>query len=61
MIINKELKKCIILWLMNNENVFNRLNACIEHFRLYIYTPEGNYLIGGEDVADYIEELEKLI
>ena len=46
---------------MNNENVFNRLNACIEHFRLYIYTPEGNYLIGGEDVADYIEELEKLI
>lgn len=61
MIINKELKKCIILWLLENENVFNRLNACIEHFKLYIYTPEGQFLIGGEDVYNYIKELEKLI
>ena len=61
MIINKELKKCILIWLMENENVFNRLNGCIEYFRLYIYTPEGQFLIGGEDVYNYIKELEKLI
>ena len=59
--INKELRKQITMYLLENEGVFQRLNNCIEYFRLYIYTPEGNYLIGGEDVANYIRTLDKII
>lgn len=59
--IKKELRKQIVIYLLEYEGVFQRLNNCIEYFRLYIYTPEGNYLIGGEDVVNYIRTLDKII
>ena len=58
---NKELKKEIIKWLLENENKWQRLNACTKQFRNYIYDNEGNYLIGGEDVSNFIEEADDLI
>lgn len=57
----KELKKEIIKWLLENEHNYQRLNACTKQFRNYIYDNEGNYLIGGEDVSDFIDKADDLI
>ena len=57
----KELKKEIIKWLLENENKWQRLNSCKEEFRNYIYDNGGNYLIGGEDVSNFINEANDLI
>ena len=59
--VHPELKKAIIAWLFDNANLFNRHNACVDHFRQYIYGPDGNHIIGGEDVYDFIKEVGKLI
>jgi len=59
---NKELKKAIVIWLLDNENVFNRLNNCVDNFRDYIYDKEGNYLtFGGEKVHLFISRIDKLL
>jgi hypothetical protein len=57
----KELKKAIIEWLLENGNQWQRVNACHDHFRQYVYTPEGQYCIGGEIVSDFISKADKLI
>ena len=57
----KELKKEIIKWLLENENRWQRSNSCKEEFRNYIYDNEGNYLIGGEDVSNFIDKADDLI
>lgn len=57
----KELKAAIIKWLLENENQWQRVNACTEAFREYIYNKNGNYLIGGESVAEFIRAADKLI
>ena len=57
----KELKQAIIEWLLENKNQWQRLSACKEHFRNYIYDNEGNYIIGGKIVSDFINEADKLI
>ena len=56
-----ELKKAIIDWLIENKNVWQRSSACREAFRQYIYTPDGNYCIGGEVVSVFISEADKLL
>ena len=56
-----ELKKAIIDWLFENKNAWQRTNACREYFRPYIYNADGNFLIGGEEVSDFITEADKLI
>lgn len=33
----KELKKAILDWLLDNENEWQRVNACHKKFRAYIY------------------------
>ena len=58
---HKELKKAIVAWLFDNENRWQRVNECREEFRPYIYTPEGEYLIGGEEVSDFISKANYLI
>ena len=58
---HKELKKEIIKWLLENENKWQRLNSCKEEFRNYIYDDEGNFLIGGEDVVNFIRKANNLI
>lgn len=59
--VHPELKKAIIAWMFDNKNAWQRTNACHEEFRAYIYNAEGNYLIGGEAVSDFIRAAEKLI
>lgn len=58
---SKELKIAIIKWLLENENQWQRVNACTEVFREYVYNKSGNYLIGGEVVAEFIGAADKLI
>lgn len=58
---NQELKRAIINWLFDNKNAWQRANACRDYFRPYIYDPDGNYLIGGEEVSDFISSADKLI
>ena len=58
---NKELKRAIVIWLLDNENKWQRVNACIEEFRPYIYNSHGNYLIGGNEIADFISKADKLL
>lgn len=57
----KELKKQIILWLLEHENEWQRLDTCINEFRNYIYDNNGNYLIGGEIVSNFIKNSDKLL
>lgn len=58
---SKELKTAIIKWLLGNENQWQRVNACMEVFREYIYNKSGNYLIGGEVVVGFIAAADKRI
>lgn len=57
----RELKKTIIDWLFDNYNVWQRVNACHDAFRQYIYDSEGNYIIGGKDVSDFISRIDKAL
>lgn len=57
----KELKKVIIEWLLEHENEWQRVNSCVKEFRPYIYDSTGNYLIGGQQVAEFIKNADKLI
>ena len=60
---NKELKKDILDWLIENENLFNRVNNCVEHFREYIYDKNGNFLKYGigSKTHDFIVAADKLL
>lgn len=57
----KELKAEILKWLLEHENEWQRVNACIEAFRAYIYNADGDYLIGGQAVSEFITEADKLL
>ena len=56
-----ELKKEIINWLIENKNVWQRVNECSEHFKNYIYNEDGNYLIGGKEVMEFIKKADILL
>ena len=58
---NKKLKKAIFEWLYENENEFQLVNSCVEHFKDYIYDKNGEYLIGGDVVSRFIDKAEKLL
>ena len=56
-----QLKKAIIIWLMDNVNQWQRVNSCVNHFRPYIYNSEGNFLIGGDRVYEFIVNADMLL
>jgi hypothetical protein len=58
---NKELKKAIVNYMFDNSTEFQLLNATTEKFRAYIYDADGEYLIGGQTVGNFISEAAKLI
>lgn len=57
----KELKQAIINFIFENEKEFQLHNATKKEFKGYIYNSQGNYLIGGEDVANFIRDAIKLL
>ena len=58
---DKELKKEIIFWLLEHENTWQRVNTCVDELRNYIYKDNGDYLIGGASVLDFIKKADKLL
>lgn len=57
----KELKQAIINFIFENEKAFQIQSITIGNFKEYIYNSQGNYLIGGEDVAEFIGKAVKLL
>ena len=57
---NIKLKKAICEWLLDNPNAWQRVNACHDAFRAYVYDGNGNFLIGGEEVSAFISAADKL-
>ena len=57
----KELKQAIVNFLLENDKEFQITNYTKNKFRLYIYDDKGEYLIGGEDVANFIERAIDLL
>jgi hypothetical protein len=57
----KELKKAIIDYIFEKEKEFQLTNSVTTKFRAYIYDADGNYLIGGKEVVEFIREAIKLI
>lgn len=57
----KELKQAIVNYIFENEKDFNLINNTVGNFKSYIYTPAGDYLIGGEDVRDFIKKAIDLL
>lgn len=59
--VNLKLKQAILNWLIENPNQWCRVTACKEKFRAYIYDVHGEYLIGGDEVAKFIENADTLL
>lgn len=57
---NNELKDAIIKTVQENTNEFQLTNFIVGNFREYIYNKDGEYLIGGEQVAQFINNFIKL-
>lgn len=58
---NTELKKEIVNFIFDNSNEFQIINYTVNEFKLYIYNNEGNFLIGGKEVSEFISEAIKLL
>jgi hypothetical protein len=58
---NIELKKAIINSIFENIKIWNLVKNTVEEFRPYIYNDKGSYLIGGEQVYNFIKESVNLI
>ena len=57
----KQLKEAIVNFIMDNDRSSQLPNRTIEHFGEYIYNSKGEYLIGGEKVANFIYNAIKLL
>lgn len=58
---HNELKRAIVNYIFDNQNVFGLHNATTKQFSHYIYDTQGEYLIGGERVSEFISQAIKLI
>ena len=58
---NIELKQAIVNYIFKNIDDFQIINSTIDQFKNYIYDKEGEYLIGGGDIAKFIEDANNLI
>ena len=56
-----ELMKLIINWLFDNKDAYQRVNTCKEYFKPYIYDVDGNYLIGGKEISNFITGANQMI
>ena len=56
-----ELKKAIILFMIDHINDSQLVTITQREFYPYIYNNDGDYLIGGEIVSDFIYNAAKLL
>ena len=57
----KELKAAIVAYILDNLTNFQLTNDVTDKFRAYIYDSKGEYLIGGEDVRNFIKDAIELL
>lgn len=57
----KELKQAIINHIFENSTDFQLINNTTDKFRAYIYDSKGDYLIGGNEVYEFIRDAIELI
>lgn len=57
---NTQLKDKIIKYVQKNSTEFQLVHSTVHHFRAYIYDSYGNYLIDGEEVANFIKDFINL-
>ena len=57
---NQELKDAIIKTVQENKDEFQLYNAITEAYQGYIYNNTGGYVIGGEKVAQFINDFIKI-
>lgn len=55
------LMKNIFNHVIEHRNNFQIINNATAHFKAYIYDDQGNYLIGGEQVAEFIKDSVELM
>ena len=58
---NAELKKAIVNYMFDNTKEFQLVNSTTNHFRQYIFTPDGNWCFGGKEVSEFISMTDKLV
>lgn len=56
-----ELKWAIANYIHDNVTLFGLHNATTNEFKAYIYDDEGEYLIGGEEVAEFIGDAIRVL
>ena len=50
-----EFKQRVVEWICKH------VNACVDEFRGYIYDCNGNFLLGGDGVLDFIKQACRLM
>lgn len=55
------LKHAIVMYIFDNVTEFQLNNAVTNEFHAYIYDDKGEYLIGGEEVKEFINNTVNLI
>ena len=58
---HNELKKQIVIFILENTKEFQINSATKAKFGPYIYDIQGDYLIGGKDVSEFISKAIELI
>lgn len=58
---NPTLKKTIVLYILDNLTEFQLTINTYAHFHEYMYDKEWGYLIGGEEVSEFIRDACKLL
>ena len=56
-----ELKKAILLWIIDNIDDFQIVNNFAKEFKPYIYGTNGEYLIGGESIYKFGQQAITLL
>jgi len=57
---NIKLKDEIIKVVQENKTEFQLVNNIVSEFKNYIYNDKGEYLIGGEEVSEFISDFIEL-
>lgn len=57
---NQTLKEKIIQSVIDNRNEFQLYNYITNEYKAYIFDTQGEYLIGGEEIANFIREFTNL-
>jgi hypothetical protein len=58
---NTELKKAILNFILDNQREYQIINSTVTVFKPYIYDSNGEYLLGGKEVYQFIKDAINLL